>query len=419
MVFLGALSIIGIMAVQIFWIKKTWDLKDQEFHRTVNIALIKASRSLADLNGSVLPSKDLIKKAASNYYVVNFNDVIHAGELEFYLQKEFDELALNVNFEYAIYDCANDEMVYGNYCMYSEDAGQNVKLGNLPKYDEFTYYFGVKFPDRKSYLLGEMQLSMVFTLILLMAIIFFIYSLFIILRQKRVSEMQKDFVNNMTHEFKTPISTIKISADVFLNNEMVQSDPRLHRYASIIKDQNQRLNMQVEKVLQLARIERDGFKLNKEEVDLHGLLKDTMQSVELKVGEKKGQLSSQLNATSSMVNADRLHLTNILHNLLDNAIKYCKKSPSILIETENKNNQVSLSIKDSGIGISEEDQAKVFDKFYRVSTGNVHNVKGFGLGLFYIKSICEAHHWKMNLESELDVGTTITITMLLSKAKHS
>ena len=410
-VILGAIAIISIIAIQSYWVLKTWDLKEQEFHQSVTIALRKVAENLSVLNESVLPLKNLVTRLSSNYYVVNMEDVIDAGQLEFFLQREFEALAMNIDFEYAIFDCSSDEMVYGNYCTYSVEPKDNVELGKLPKYDQFTYYFGVKFPTRSSYLLGEMQLSIFFTIMLFITLIFFAYSIFVILRQRRLSQMQKDFINNMTHEFKTPISTIKISADVFLNNKAIQKDDRLMRYANIIKDQNQRLNDQVEKVLQLAKIERDSFKLNTEKVDLHELLGSTLQSVDLKVAEKGGVLRNNLKASKPIIEADKLHLSNIIYNLLDNAVKYCREKPEITIETADVGNKILLKIVDKGVGIAKEDQSKVFDKFYRIPTGNIHNVKGFGLGLFYVKKICDVHDWKINLESEPDRGTVISILM--------
>lgn len=410
-VILGAIAIISIIAIQSYWVLKTWDLREQEFHHSVNIALRKVAENLSELNQSVLPHKNLVTRLSSNYYVINMEDVIDAGQLEFYLQKEFEALAMNIDFEYAIFDCSSDEMVYGNYCTYSVEPKDNLELGKLPKYDQFTYYFGVKFPTRSSYLIGKMQLSIIFTIVLFMTVLFFAYAMFVILRQRRLSEMQKDFINNMTHEFKTPISTIKISADVFLNNKTIQEDERLLRYANIVKEQNLRLNNQVEKVLQLAKIERDRFKLNFEKVNLHELIATTLQSVELKVSEAGGTLKTNLKANNPIIEADKLHLSNIIYNLLDNAVKYCKDKPEISIETSEIGNKILLKVSDKGIGIAKEYQTKIFDKFYRVPTGNVHNVKGFGLGLFYLKKICDAHGWKINLESEAGKGTAISILM--------
>ena len=417
-VILGALAIIGIMAVQTYWVLKTWDIKEKEFHQTINIALLNVAKGLAEINGNVLPTNNLINQRSSNYYVVNFNDEIDANLLEYYLQKEFEALALATDFEYGIYDCSSDKIMYGNYVSLSNAEKKiNVKE-DLPKYEGLDYYFGVRFPNKTGYVIGSMHIVAVFTILLISTVLFFVYAMFIILRQKRLSEMQKDFINNMTHEFKTPISTIKISSDVFLKDEQVQSDKRLHRYANIIKEQNQRLNNQVEKVLQLARIESDSFKLNQEELNLHQLIKNVVRSNELKVFEKNGVINSHLNSATVSVNADKLHLTNILHNIIDNAIKYCRVEPEIIVKTTETEDEIILSVEDNGIGISKNQQAKVFNKFYRVPTGNVHNVKGFGLGLFYIKNICEAHGWKLNLESEPAHGTTISIHINKPKAKQ-
>lgn len=408
-VVLGALAILGVLAVQSYWVLRTWNLQEQEFNDKVQIALLNVAKDLEKI-GSQLPSQGLISQISTNYYVVNINDIINANTLEFYLRNQLEAIGLAEDFEYGIYDCSSNKMVYGNYISYDPEE-VDVKNENLPMYDEYLYYFGVRFPNRTGYLLNSMNFTILFSLILLMTIAFFAYTLFIILRQKRLSEMQKDFINNMTHEFKTPISTIKISANTFLNHPTVQADKRLMQYASIINDQNNRLNSQVEKVLQLARIERDNFQLKKESVNLHELLEHIIGSTKLKVAELGGSLNASLNANKTIVSADKLHLTNIIHNLLDNAMKYRKEIPEILIETEDAEEQIHLKIIDNGLGINKEQQSKVFQKFYRVPTGNVHNVKGFGLGLFYVKNICREHGWKLELESEEGEGTTIHIFM--------
>ncbi len=406
---LGALAILGVLAVQSYWVLRTWNLQEQEFNDKVQIALLNVAKDLEKI-GSQLPSQGLISQISTNYYVVNINDIINANTLEFYLRNQLEAIGLAEDFEYGIYDCSSNKMVYGNYISYDPEKVDKEKA-DLPMYDEYLYYFGVRFPNRTGYLLNSMNFTILFSLILLMTIAFFAYTLYIILRQKRLSEMQKDFINNMTHEFKTPISTIKISANTFLNHPTVQADNRLMQYASIINDQNNRLNSQVEKVLQLARIERDNFQLKKEPINLHELLEHIIGSTKLKVAELGGSLDASLNAKKVMVSADKLHLTNIIHNLLDNAIKYRKETPEILIETKDSGEQIHLKIMDNGLGINKEQQGKVFQKFYRVPTGNVHNVKGFGLGLFYVKNICREHGWKLELESEEGKGTTIHIFM--------
>ncbi len=417
-VLFGSLAITGILFIQSYLVWTTWNLEEGKFHEKARIALLNVAIGLSELNDFPLPSQNLVTQIASDYYVVNINNVIDANNLEFFLQKELEAVALQESYEYGIYDCANREMVYGKFIEYPISSAEREKLekAELPTYDEFEYYFGVRFPNRTSYVLGNMRLTIVFSSILIITILFFLFAIFVILRQKLLSDMQKDFINNMTHEFKTPISTIRIAAEVFLKDKNVQQDLRLSRYAQIIKDQNIRLNEQVEKVLQLAKIEKDSFKLNLETVNIHDLIYEIIANTEIKMQEQAGHLSLQLKAENPYVQADLLHLNNILHNLLDNAIKYSKSIPEITIRTKNKGNRLFLSVEDKGIGIPKEHQSKVFNKFYRVPTGNVHNVKGFGLGLFYIKNICNVHGWRVLLQSEPNIGTTIIINMKVAES---
>jgi len=412
-VLLGAIAIIGILGVQSYWVLNTWNLKEDEFHQTVKIALIQVAQDLARQDSIELPNQDLVTRRSSNYYVVNIANKIYAPSLEYYLIRHLENHVLEVDFEYAIFDCSNDLMVYGAYCKLTDaDADKKkAQLGDLPTMEGLTYYFGVKFPNRESYLLGQMRLALFFTAILLISIIFFAYAISVILQQERLSEMQKDFIDNMTHEFKTPISTIKISANVLKNAPELKDNPRLQRYTLILEEQNQRLNDQVEKVLQIARVERNSFELKKERVTLNTLLNGILNSTSIKVQELNGQLKRNLTKKSLVIQADKHHLTNVLHNLLDNALKYSKTAPDILVTTQLNNKNLLLSIQDKGIGIDKSLHTKVFNKFYRVPTGNVHDVKGFGLGLFYVKNICQAHGWQVFLESEVGKGTKISITI--------
>ena len=414
-VILGAIAIAAIIVVQTYWITKSWQLNEKEFHQKVILTLSNVAEELADLSGGELPAEDLIKRVDPNYYIVNVNNSFRAEILEFLLKKEFNEAALNEDFEYGIYDCETNKMVSGKYVALSSQVETSKPLTEELKTDDnFVYYFGVRFPENQRYIFRSMTLPIIFSALLFLAIIFFIYSISVILRQKRLSEMQKDFINNMTHEFKTPISTINISSDVLLRTPAIQQDKRLQQYAAIIKEQNNRLNKQVEKVLQFARIEKRDFKLKLESIHLNELLQNIAYSVQLRVDELKGVFNLELCDGDVVVEADRLHLTNILHNLLDNAIKYSEDELVIGLSCVKVNNAVKITISDKGIGIPKEYQKKIFKKFFRIPTGNVHNVKGFGLGLFYVRNICRKHGWKLNLESE-GQGTVFTIQIPIAK----
>lgn len=412
---LGAISILSLLTVQTYWVLRTWDIQEREFNRKVSQAMLDAAIDLGKLNDFTLPANNFVRQLSSNYWVVNIENIFQADDLEYSLAKAFQAQNLKEDYKYGIFDCSSDQMVSGKFIKYSASAEPLAEPLQKHYDSDFIYYFGVEFPHKNSNILTNMWIVIFFTGLMLITVAFFIYTMIVILRQKQLSELQRDFINNMTHEFKTPISTINISTDVFLQNEKVKEDQRLNRYSGIIKEQVLRLNTQVEKVLQLAKIERDNIELHVENVDLTELINSISPSIELKVNDKKGVLHLDLNAANPVVRADRLHLTNILHNLIDNAVKYSRETPDIHIRLHNEGNNLALSVQDNGIGIPREHQKHVFDKFYRVPTGNVHNVKGFGLGLFYVKTMCKEHKWKLDLHSEPNKGTTITIRMPQAK----
>jgi len=298
-------------------------------------------------------------------------------------------------------------MVYGAYISFSKNSTvpDNQKL---QKYDEFNYYFGVRFPQRMSFITSKMGIWIFSSIFLMIVIIFFAVTIFIILRQKRLSEVQKDFINNMTHEFKTPLSTIGISADVLLSANIAEQPERLNKYAGLIKSEATRLNDQVLRVLQMARIDKEKQKLEFKKLDLISLATDIVQSAQEKAKKFGGQIEF-IHTTNPEIVADEVHLSNILNNLLENAIQYCKEAPQVILNISESKNAYSISITDNGIGIAPDHQKKVFDKFFRVPKGNVHDVKGFGIGLNYVQNMVHAHHWKISLESELNKGSTFNI----------
>ena len=416
LVILGALSIIGIAATQAYWIIKAYNLEDVEFHQTVTISLRNVAESIADFNNSELPKTDLIQRRSSNYYAVNINDRIDAAILEDYLIREFEQHSINTDFEYAVYDCYSQDLVYGNYCQLTDGTRQFERSEDLPKFTDLIYYFVVKFPSREGYLLSNIRQNILLSFLTLLALSFFIYSTWVILKQKRLSELQKDFINNMTHEFKTPISSIKIAADVLSNSPALRKDARLSQYAHIISDQNARLNNQVEKVLNLAKLEGDDFKLQKEVFDLKQVLDQIINNEVIKYQKEHDvEITKVFPSGEVRVAADKLHFTNIMTNVLDNAVKYSGGEKKIKVSLKKNNDLVDLEICDNGPGIAKEDLGKIFTKFYRVPSGNVHNVKGFGLGLYYVKNICNSHGWEIDARSREGKGTCFTIKILLEK----
>ncbi len=406
----GLAAMLGILSFQVYWVISNYRSKLEAVEQKVNILLYNVAEGLAKYNKSVLPRENLITRRSSNYYIVNFNDEIDANILEHYLLDEMKRTGLGLDFEYAIYDCDQDQMVYGHYCDI-DLIPDNKTNTTLPTYDKFDYYFGVRFPQLRNAVFGDMSMTLILAGLLLITLLFFGIALYIIMSQKRLSDLQRDFINNMTHELKTPLSSIKIAGDTFLHDGAVRNNPRLNKYAQIISDQSGRLNQHVEKILDVARLEGDLVKLNRETFDIIKLLNDIFNDYTSKIESGNGKLQLENDIESAYVYADPLHIANMFHNLIDNAIKYGGKPPIVDVMIRDNHGKMHITIRDNGIGIEKSNLSKIFNKFYRVPTGDVHNTKGFGLGLYYVSQIVKLHRWIIDVESELDKYTSFSITI--------
>ena len=407
-VLLGAISIIGIITVQAYFLFQSWNIREKQLTQSLVIALKTVAEKISRLNQTALPYGNPVRQLTSNYFVVDVNTVIDANVLEHYLKSEFDRLNIKTDYEYAIYDCHTDRMVYGDYISATGSGEPRKPDQELPKYREYLYYFGIHFPALRSTIAGDMTIWFFFTSILVLSVIFFVYAIFVILQQKRFSELQKDFINNMTHEFKTPISSINISADIITRPDIIEDPQRLLMYGRIIKKENHRLNLLVEKVLQIARFEKGGIQLKKEWLDLNMLVQTVSGNFTAGL-DHDSQIMTTLDPSVGQVFADVLHLTNIFYNIIDNAVKYAGEKPLIRIETKKEQNRVLIIISDNGPGIDAKYRKQIFHKFFRVPSGNIHDVKGFGLGLYYVKIICRAHQWNIRLDNELKGGANFII----------
>jgi two-component system phosphate regulon sensor histidine kinase PhoR len=266
------------------------------------------------------------------------------------------------------------------------------------------------FPGRDRYIYRSLNwlllASFLFSLIILVT---FGLSVFYILRQKKISEMKSDFINNMTHEFKTPIATISVATDSITNDKVVNNPERIRYFAGMIKKENNRMNRQVEDILTIARLDRKDFEFFWQAIDIHELINDALQSIILQIEKRGGKVILELNATNPVITTDQNHCTNVVYNLLDNAMKYSVNPPEIKITTSNKPRGVLMSIEDNGIGMTKAVQSKIFERFYRQTSGNIHNVKGFGLGLNYVKAVLEANHGTISVHSEPGKGSRFEV----------
>lgn len=418
------IAIIGVIINQYFLVKnaleiqentleikrKTIAIEREQFDNQVILSLVGVRDELVSLNSDTKGIYlEPVKQIAKNYFVVSFYDAVNPMVLENLLVSNFEEYGVLEPFEYGIYDCYIDSIIFDKYVDLSKkQVAKSEHVVPLEKWEHDGHYFGVYFPYKEDRLLAQSSaISDTYiwsTILIAIVLVVFFLSLITILKQKRLSEVKTDFINNMTHELKTPIATIALSSEVLKKGDV---DPeRLSRYAHIISTENARLESQVERVLQLAKLENGKIELKEELFDLHELIKKASITFKLSIEQLNGTLTFDLKANAVKIYADKVHITNILYNLLDNAVKYSIDEPEIKIETDNFNNGIMVIIHDKGKGMSKEQAKQIFEKFYRVPTGSVHDVKGFGLGLFYVKEIIKAHKGKINVTSEINKGSS-------------
>ncbi|HZH87028.1 MAG TPA: HAMP domain-containing sensor histidine kinase [Brumimicrobium sp.] len=433
-IIIGVLSIISILMVQVFWIDRTIraqkdaviiqerqdSLNVRQFEESVRVALRNA---VEEIGSHHVDSSDLygaVKQKSSNYFLVDINENLHPYYLEQLLKRTFYEHSITQNFQYGIYDCFNDSIVYGNLIRFTRDSLYAPAFDNSVGITspELTWtrdghYFTVYFPgllsQSSSDLIVDKSPWLYVAFIVGVLLIFFAFSVSVIIRQKRISEVKTDFVNNMTHELKTPISTIGLSSEMLMSADFSKDPDRLKKYAEVIYKENKRLEQQVERVLNMAKLDRNELELQLEDVDIHTLIEETAENFRFNQALAGGEITLDLVAKNYVVKADLVHITNIIFNLLDNAVKYTDGAPIVKVSTHNRNQGVEISIQDNGIGIAKDQLKQVFDQFYRVPTGNQHDVKGFGLGLYYVKLIIDKHKGKISVQSKPEEGSTFTI----------
>ena len=357
-------------------------------------------------------------------YYTTLEDRIDLENLNDYISQELDNLGINTQFRYGVYSRGKKSFVISdNHFLVLDDQPQATQVGyknlytskyrvNLfqPQKGQAPGLLMVFFPAKASYVWANVWHNLAAAILFTALILFcFAYTVFVIFRQKKLSEMKTDFINNMTHEFKTPIATISLAADS-ISSPMVSGDAgKVMRFANIIQQENKRMNSQVEKVLQMSLIDKKDFNLKLTNINLHEVIGRAIENICLQVEKRGGSAHPYLNAENPFVEGDLTHISNIINNLLDNANKYSPEEPEISVHTRNVPNGVQVIVKDKGMGMSKEARKHIFDKFYRVPTGNLHDVKGFGLGLSYVKALMTAHKGQIEVKSELGKGSSFIL----------
>jgi two-component system phosphate regulon sensor histidine kinase PhoR len=462
-------ALIGVISLQIYWIGWNIRLNEEQFDKTVFSAMNNVADKLQYYETSAVlealnktRSAGKIREAArylENGYALrqvekdssaigpqSFEDNVTMWEymkvsqlvdskplseripldlLSNWLQEEFDNQGIHSARQFGIYSKTRNSFVIVNGYFVVEDNSPQVTQGNAASLFNSKYrvalfqqdiespgYLSLYFPNRTRLVLGSviptLLLSVLFSGIILIC---FLYTIRIIYRQKQLSEMKTDFINNMTHEFKTPIATISLAADSITSPTIIGAPDKIKRFVDIIRQENRRMNSQVERVLQMALIDKKDVQINLEELNIHDLIQQVIANFSLQIEKREGTLTARLDAERPLIEGDATHITSVIHNLLDNANKYSPEKPQVTISTRNVPMGVEITVSDRGVGISKEARKNIFDKFYRVSTGNIHDVKGFGLGLSYVREIITAHKGLIDVKSETGKGSSFILTL--------
>lgn len=407
-----------VVTVQLYWLKKVYSYEQRQFNLNVVKSIRGVFEDLAmnDQAGVIL--KDLIDAPADNYFSFKADTIPPKDSLVFYIQDEFADFGVLTDCKLGAYSASEKKYVYEEFipAPASRYAGIKRPAQELPVYNRDNDHILLYFPHRQEYVLEQMDFWIVSTVVLFLALIGLAASLFYFYRQKFLTEIQKDFVNNFTHEFKTPLAVMKIASDVLSQGSISQQPDRLERYITIIRNQTEHLQSQVERLLRTASIETKDLPIRKEEVDPYQLIEQALGKVQPLIEQKKAKVElkiEDLNGTSSRVHADKAHLELAVVNLLENALKYSAE-PHIVVETGHSDDDFFISVKDNGVGIEKQYLKNIFKKFYRVPTGDIHDVKGFGLGLNFVKRIIDAHKGKIKVNSLPGIGTEFRLFIPLN-----
>lgn len=415
---LATVSFLGLSILQIINLKSSINTNKQIFLQKVDLAASSIASSFSENKEYIR----LLSKAGNKLAnTKEINDPAIDKIFRNIIDPVLENNGIDTPYEYAVYNHKNNGSGF-RFVLGDDGASLDFELTNCENPNERghgwanltcsknivsnDYHLALFFPEQDAYVFaqstGALSLSILFIVLLIGC---FTYTLLVIRRQKKLSEIKNDFINNLTHEFKTPIASINLAANLLKRDDKELDVERKSNYLNLIDEESKRLEGQVDKILQIAMLDSGNFTLDREEMDVHEVIKSVVSSTSLAVEQRKGQISLALEASDAKIVGDSTHMVNIIYNLVDNALKYTVKDPHITIATSNEAQGIKISIKDNGVGIGEEIQKFIYDKFYRAESGNVHNAKGFGLGLSYVKKLVAAHRGKIDLYSQRNQGS--------------
>ena len=410
LILLAGFAIVGIIISQVFWIRKGLLINQVNFEEAVVTTLEQITAGMWQERGIEGDAARAVIRLSPRSYLVYINTPIDVNQLNNRLKKDFANPFHSIDFTYEVFQTGTDLVVFTD-SIFIGQISDVEEAKYLPNLTESDYYFKVNFPERT--LIPSIMITIwaAAIIILILVLGFITYSIVVVMRQQRLSDFQTAFINTLAHEFKTPISTIGISASVLSEPDSALEPERIGVFSNIIRLENERMKGQVNKILELASLENREVQLRKEYMSVKQVLEEVTLGFAVQVEQRNGKLLRHCLEEDCYIHADKVHFVNVVNTLLDNAMKYTEKEPEILFSMERQGSTLIMSISDNGIGIPHEYQRKIFEKFFRVPTGDVHNVKGFGLGLSYIILIVKAHGWKISVSSELEKGSTFAVTM--------
>lgn len=382
--------------------------KNDVFNRENNIATsIEKIKTIERMNISNQRIRSTFKDYTANTPI---HKRLNARELDLVLRREFDAKMIVTPYEFGIYDNGLATKIKSNNYSESQKGYRYTTPIFQDEQGVRNYELVVSFPERDQYVFSSILSIGGLTLFLTLFIVLVSSSaLYQIIQQKKISEIKTDFINNMSHEFKTPIATINLALDAISNPKAMEAPKKVEQYVKMIREENSRMLSQVENVLRISQLERSKEPIQKTTLNAHKIVEDAISHIALILKDKSGEINTLLRAQNTFIKGNKSHLTNIFVNLLDNAVKYCNQKPRVELETYNEDGDFILKVKDNGIGMTPAVQKKIFDKFYRAASGDIHDVKGHGLGLAYVKKIVDLHKGEIHLDSKNDFGTTFTI----------
>lgn len=403
------IALIIVLIIQVNWIYETADIKENIFNEKANMVLAKTADVLAKDTATVKSLELNVGVNEKRKIDSLFNHYMKIYNIEIKYSFSVRPFVPTFKNEVAVQNELKMNPGEGRYqtCV-TETSTKNGK-GTISKNG---IDLQLIFPDKDEFIMAEMGIPFISSVLLIVIVLItFWQTVMSLIKEKRISEHTTDFLNNMTHEFKTPLTNIALAGKMMVKDANIHQEDKIKHYASIILEENEKLRLQVEQVLSMAALERGEIPLRKTDLNMHQMIQECLKCMSVQIEHKQCLITSALDAKNFIIHGDKTHLTNALCNLIDNALKYSVQEPELLIQTLNKDNKLIITLCDNGIGIEHEYQKKVFDNFFRVPTGDVHDVKGFGLGLTYIKNIIELHEGSIELQSDKGKGTAFIITL--------